>query len=96
MGHEIRTNHVPRLLDSKKPEWSEEEEDCFTYKGETYFISEFERSNIPGWDGIHCDTFFSAIIIRFPRDDRGCEDTDRVIVGLYFETSDAADARRRA
>jgi len=62
------------------PDWSdgeEEEEEAFTYKGETYYLSEFERISeyAPEWmrqfDGQHGDSFFSGILVKYDGDDDG-------------------------
>jgi len=53
------------------PDWSEEEEEAITYKGETYFLSEFEYidKHMPKWmqafDGYHGDSFFSGILVKY-------------------------------
>lgn len=55
----------------------------FRYRGELYDLGEFqtwrgpEFSPMAKWDGYLSDSFFSAIVVRFVRDD-----DDRVIVGL--------------
>jgi len=73
-------------------------EQFFTYKGHTYPLSEFlsvygplTRSRpdwLQEWHGYTNDTFFSGIVIRYPRGDWGWDDEeldyDRVIVGTYF------------
>ena len=62
-----------------RPDWSEEEEDAFEYKGETYFLSEFMRidRNAPDWmrafDGHHGDTWFSGILVKYNRDCDGIQ-----------------------
>lgn len=56
------------------PDWSDEEESAFEYKGETYFLSEFMRidRNAPEWmqdyDGYSSDSFFSGILIKYADD----------------------------
>jgi hypothetical protein len=52
-------------------EKDEEEEPCFQYKGETYFVSEFVEvsetafEHSQGWEGVIGLTAFSAILIKF-------------------------------
>jgi hypothetical protein len=77
-GHDIE-------LEYKVPEWNEEtgeEEQCFQYKGNTYFLSEFTnihnkvwQPNPPEWqlefDGIKSDSYFSGILIKISEDGEG-------------------------
>jgi len=75
-GHEIETFY-------SQPEWSEEEELAFSYRGQTYYLSEFMRidRHAPAWmreyDGYHGDSFFSGILVRF------CGDADYVQAYTY-------------
>lgn len=74
-GHYIETKY-------KVPDWKEDEhnpdpEDCFTYKGETYFLSQFMTINKDSpfyllddegntlFDGYHSDSFFSGILVKY-------------------------------
>lgn len=70
-------------------------EDFFRYKGTLYHVAEFQTTHpnafnlglpneFKNWDGYASDSFFSGLLIRYPRDDRGEPDWDRVIVGLYL------------
>lgn len=52
--------------------------DFLRYKGQTYDVSEFELSNVKGWDGMHADSFFSGIVIKLS------DDGEQVKVGLYL------------
>ena len=65
----------------------------FIYKDQLYceynFLAvnnHFWNPNPPewqrGWDGYNVDTFFSAVLIRYPREEWGEWDSDRVVVGL--------------
>lgn len=87
MALTIRTNNVPRDIQYEKPEWSDDIEECFDYKGERYWLSEFMRtdgmSELKGWDGYMNDSFFSGIVIRYPRSASGACETDGVIVGMF-------------
>lgn len=73
--------------------------DFFRYRGQLYDLSEFSRIIPPGserrhpmecaepsfqgWDGYISDSYFSGLLIRWERDERGNIDSERVIVGLY-------------
>lgn len=37
----------------------------FEYRGSWYDTAEFERSTTPGWDGVQCESAFSAVLIRY-------------------------------
>lgn len=67
----------------------------FAYRGSWYDASEFMRvptereapqsgPSLKGWDGIATDTYFSGVLIRYPRESWGELDTDHVIVGRYY------------
>jgi len=38
------------------------------YRRTWYHISDFLRTNQPGWDGAHGDSFFSAVAIKLSED----------------------------
>lgn len=41
------------------------------YRGAWYHLSDFERRDprsIEGWHGVHCDSFFSGVVIRLSSD----------------------------
>lgn len=38
------------------------------YKGYWYHVSQFERRSVDGWHGVHCDSFFSGVLIRLSDD----------------------------
>ena len=73
--------------------------DFFRYRGQLYDLSEFSRIIPPGserrhpmecdsryfigWDGYLSDSYFSGLLIRWARDERGNIDGERVIVALY-------------
>jgi len=97
----IITNNVPRevireyeLTEKERKEFDYLGEDggyFFRYKGEVYDLGEFTTtSGLDGtfdlWDGYHSDTFFSGILVRYPRTDRGTfdSDNDTIIVGRYY------------
>jgi hypothetical protein len=65
-GHWIPTDYG-------KPEWSDEEELFFKYKGEVYWLSEFlctdNISPLSSFDGYASDSFFSGVVIKL--DDEG-------------------------
>lgn len=61
---------------------SDEKRDCATfirYRGATYDLGEFMRApaSLAPWDGYHADSFFSAVLARYPE-----HDTESVIMGL--------------
>ena len=72
-GHEIE-------IEYKQPDWNEEEEDreeeaCFQYKGNTYFLSEIMSfhntvhcpdppKEFEGFDGYLGETYFSGIVVK--------------------------------
>lgn len=83
----IITNNIPRALldwcdltESEQAEfdWVDENNaaDFFRYKGHAYCLSEFMVTEIPGWEGIHGESYFSAVLIRFPNNGY-----DEIIVG---------------
>lgn len=53
----------------------------FRYRGVVYDIDDFERTSIEGWEGIMCESFFSAIVIKFDTDG------EKVKVGLALSDS---------
>jgi len=66
----------------------------FRYRGQLYDIGEFSAdygimrgSGLPAhlsrWDGYMSDSYFSAIVMRFARDEFG-PDFDHVVVGLVL------------
>ena len=88
----IKTNNTPRnlvygyeLTDKKKAEFDYIEDidthGFFIYKESLYDPSEFVRApeDIPGnWQGIHNETFFSGILIKYT------EDYEQIIVASYY------------
>lgn len=92
------------LSEKEKEEFdymTEEEIECaefFRYRGWTYYLGDFMRVEnaregelLYGWDGIHTDSFFSAIVLKWRRDDFSYGNVKRieidpewVIVGLYL------------
>lgn len=46
----------------------EEMDGFFKYRNWWYHVSDFERTNIKGWDGIRTDTFFSGTVIKVSDD----------------------------
>jgi hypothetical protein len=73
---DIYGNHHWIELRYQQPPWDEDSiEECFTYKGVTYFLSEImavhnpvHNPNPPTWmqefDGYMSDSFFSGILIK--------------------------------
>ena len=65
--------------------------DFVKYRGSYYDINEFMRISdtapelLQEWDGYSSDSFFSGIVIRYPRDEYGeLEDTDYIVCGHYL------------
>lgn len=60
----------------------------FRYRGQVYDASQFEQCPhgfFPAdWDGYKGDSFFSGILIKYPRMPWGEVDTDHIIVGVYY------------
>jgi hypothetical protein len=76
-------------------DWAECEDgrasaEFFRYKGNLYDLNDMERMGdrmpvcFEGWDNYLTDSFFSGIVIRFPRDDLGELIYEQVIVGRYY------------
>lgn len=42
-----------------------------------------DSPDLQGWDGYVSDSYFSGMVVRFARDDRGHIDGERVTVGSY-------------
>lgn len=75
-----------------------EDSEYFRYGGECYCMDDFislhnefygpHPREFASWDGYMSDSFFSGILIRYPREDYGngpvIEDTEHVIVGMYY------------
>jgi hypothetical protein len=63
-----------------------ENEYFITYKGYTYAMCDFMRNNqspdspMYGWDGVHCDSFYSGVLIKYVKD----SDYNEVILANYF------------
>lgn len=94
MTLKIQTNHIPRAT-LTWGELSEKEQKEFDYKsapnssfvlykGTVYDLGQFTRAEGPGledWDGLHEDTYFSGILVKY------CEDMDWVVMGWYYESN---------
>jgi hypothetical protein len=62
-------------LDWRAIDKGEESAEFFRYKGDLHYLGNFMKSDMPGWDGVNADSFFSGIAVRF------VGDNERVIVG---------------
>jgi hypothetical protein len=49
------------------------------YRGVLMDVGEFTVTDLPGWDGIHHDSFFSGTLIRLCVDD-----SDSVVMARYY------------
>lgn len=38
------------------------------YRGVWYHLADFERTSLAGWDGQHCDSFFSGVLVKVAPD----------------------------
>ena len=62
----------------------------FRYKGELYDLGEFMRidKNAPSafqnFDGYSSDSFFSGILVKYPKEEWGDYDTEHIIVAWYY------------
>lgn len=65
----------------------------FRFKGQLYDLGDMEAGYgspnpdwMKGWDNYISDSFFSGIVIKFPKDEFNPEERDweRVIVGTYY------------
>lgn len=71
---EIYGNNREIEIFYSKPEWGKEEEVCFKYKGNIYYLSEFMRidKNALEWmqefSGYTGDSYFSGVIIKLSED----------------------------
>jgi len=96
-GHSRDLLHYWELTD-KEREWFDfdgaEDAEYFYYRGECYCMADFVWVDHPfwsvgrpkefdGWDGYHSEGFCGGLLVKYPRDDWG-EDTERVIVGVYY------------
>lgn len=55
-----------------------EEASFVRYRGELHDLGEFTACSEHGWDGIHNETFFSGVLVRY------VDDHERVIVARYY------------
>jgi hypothetical protein len=95
----VTTNNIPRpilwgsqLSEKERAEFSWIHEDdmdiyeFFRYRGVVYCLQDFMRcpESMAPWDGYHCETFFSAVVLRYV-DDRDCPgNRDGVVVGRIY------------
>lgn len=40
----------------------------FKFRRYWYHLSDFERTSIPGWDGVHGDSYFSGVLLKVSKD----------------------------
>ena len=59
-------------------DYAGEDDSYLRYRGSVYALCDFEKSNVEGWDGQHCDLFFSAVLIKLS------EDGEQYQMGLYL------------
>lgn len=79
--------------------WCDSGAEFFRYRGQVYDLSEFSRiiptgstrfhpmecdsADLQGWDGYASDSYFSGIVVKYPRDEFGIVE-GKVIVGTYL------------
>ena len=89
----IISNYHWRETDYAVPDWGVDEEECFTYRGETYFLSEFGHTRNPilpdwlrEWQGYQNDSFFSGILVRYatPADEENGIDYGMIQVATFI------------
>lgn len=89
----ITNNHKHDLL-SWEDLTSKEKKDCnegdtyFRYKGNVYQLSDFMRTDgikgLEKWDGYTTDSAFSGTLVKYPLEDWGDIDYERIIVGWFY------------
>jgi len=92
----IITNNKPRFVETwfEIPESERQWFDYLTedqrydtrlvhYRGSWYDIGQ----DLPGWDGYHTDTFFSAVVVRWVPG----SDYEQVVMGLALSTDETPD-----
>lgn len=76
----VKTNNQPRptvgwfdLTDAERAEFDycDEGDSFIRYRGETIPLCDFMRApdSMTPWQGYRCDSYFSAVVIRFDHDD---------------------------
>jgi hypothetical protein len=63
-------NEVPdTVLKDRFSHLSDEDTDgYFKYRNHWYHTSDFLRTEIPGWNGIHSDSAFSGVLLKISKD----------------------------
>jgi hypothetical protein len=62
---------VPESVLTGHLDWTTEDDfdGYFCYRGCWYHLGMFMRQdNVPGYDGVHCDTFFSGVAVQLSDD----------------------------
>lgn len=87
---------------------TEDTNSFFRHKGVVYDAGEFlqiqqdhqagwgfydYRKQFAGWDGIFTETYSSGLLIRYPRDEQGEIDPERVVIGTFYVGDPVADPR---
>ena len=90
-GHLYPIIYQWELTDAEKADfdWADDSMEFVRYRGQLYCISEFESvsptdADTRGWDGYQGDSYFSGVLMRYPREDGRIEDTEHVIMGTYY------------
>lgn len=65
-------NHHDIPICDEIPDWGIDEEECFNYKGNRYFLSEFFTTYgityFSDYDGYSSDSYFSGVLIKLSKD----------------------------
>ncbi len=65
--HVIGNGHF-REIEYQVPEWGVDEETCFRYKGDYFYLSEFTHApeflKELGFHGVRTDSFFSGLLVK--------------------------------
>jgi len=62
---------VPKGILDDELDWTTEDDidGYLCYRGWWYHLGQFEhRNSMEGWDGVHCDSFFSGVVIKLNDD----------------------------
>jgi len=86
-GYEIPESELADQFDYLS-EQEQEDRRFFKYQGIYYSLDQFmkytaEEGPFKGWEASAGDSPFSGVLIRFPRDEWNCIESDQIICGYY-------------
>tara|TARA_B100000900_G_scaffold57642_1_gene43205 strand:+ start:570 stop:866 length:297 start_codon:yes stop_codon:yes gene_type:complete len=64
----IFRDEIPSNIQADEFDWCDSIGGYFKFKGYYYHVSQFMRTDLPEWDGIYNDSFFSGVLIRLEED----------------------------